>query len=175
MGKERGRGMLRPGFWGGWTPLLRAGQRVTMCIAFFHGRTRSPYLCRCVYSGITCGNCTSPQRIHNSCDSGISMLNYCHSWVKFVNTHLSHSIDSTLLRCSLRPRLTSRAADDERTKERISELMDGAKLTPCQTTRPPRLGESKLASLRRATFARELRLISSNDKDIISLRRHEEI
>jgi len=28
---------------------------------------------------------------HNSCDSGIRVLNYCHSWDKFVNTHSSHS------------------------------------------------------------------------------------
>jgi len=26
-----------------------------------------------------------------SCDSGISVLNWYHSWDKFVNTHLSHS------------------------------------------------------------------------------------
>jgi len=26
-----------------------------------------------------------------SCDGGISVLNHCMSWSKFVNTHLSHS------------------------------------------------------------------------------------
>jgi len=36
-------------------------------------------------------------RVHNSCHSGISVLNYCHSWDKFVvNTHLSHCINSSL-------------------------------------------------------------------------------
>ena len=30
-------------------------------------------------------------RVHNSCDRGISVLNYCHLCDKFVNTHLSHS------------------------------------------------------------------------------------
>ena len=31
----------------------------------------------------------------HSCDSAISVLNYCHSLDKFVNTHISHS-DSSL-------------------------------------------------------------------------------
>ena len=63
----------------------------------FHGRPQSPYLHRCVYSGITSRNRTSAAirvvtaRVHSSCDRGISVLNYCHSWDKFVNTHLSHS------------------------------------------------------------------------------------
>ena len=33
--------------------------------------------------------CTSAVMREHSCDSGISLLNYCHSWDKFVNTHLS--------------------------------------------------------------------------------------
>jgi len=47
--------------------------------------------------GITCRNFVTARvescvnNGHNSCDSGISVLNYCHSWDKFVNTHLSHS------------------------------------------------------------------------------------
>jgi len=32
----------------------------------------------------------------HSCDSGISVLNYCHSWDKFVNTYLSHSRSSLI-------------------------------------------------------------------------------
>ena len=45
--------------------------------------------------GIMCRDCTS---LHNSHDSGISVLNYCHLWDKFVNTHLSHcSLTYTLI------------------------------------------------------------------------------
>jgi len=29
--------------------------------------------------------------VEDSCDGGISVLNHCLSWSKFVNTHLSHS------------------------------------------------------------------------------------
>jgi len=32
----------------------------------------------------------------DSCDGGISVLNHCLSWSKFVNTHLSHSMQSVL-------------------------------------------------------------------------------
>jgi len=33
----------------------------------------------------------SPVTAADPCDGGISVLNHCLSWSKFVNTHLSHS------------------------------------------------------------------------------------
>ena len=69
----------------------------------FHGRSRTAYLyngCLAWYNVLM----TSPVHIAvpegvinkllyiaaDSCDGGISVLNHCLSWSKFVNTHLSH-------------------------------------------------------------------------------------
>jgi len=72
----------------------------------FHRRTRTIYL----YNGcLAWCNVLITSQVHSSvksqfpkvrqtkytaadlCDGGISVLNHCLSWSKFVNTHLSHS------------------------------------------------------------------------------------
>jgi len=72
---------------------------ITLCIAIYRFLSminllflsRSMIICTVPCTGSRYLYRFVTARVHNSCDSGISVLNYCHSWDKLVNTQKSHS------------------------------------------------------------------------------------
>ena len=71
-------------------------------VRLFHRLTRTAYLyngCLPLYSIVLTSRVHSSVKYSqqstftaaDSCDGGISVLNHCLSWSKFVNTHLYHS------------------------------------------------------------------------------------
>jgi len=81
----------------------RAGQAVgQVSRALFHRLTRTAYLyngCLALYNVVLTSRVYSSVKYSQtltvtaavSCDGGISVLNHCLTWSKFVNTHFYHS------------------------------------------------------------------------------------